>query len=167
MKGALFALVTLAALNSVPAASARGRSNCPEQRYTQRRVEYQVTPDGHCTCWTGTAPTARHYSSRRQYYSTSNSYRYRTTRPYRTAYNPRPRYVQTAYNTRTEREVIVEHRRSKKKSLAIIAGSAGTGAAIGAVAGGGEGAAIGALAGAAGGFIYDRITHIHRHRELE
>lgn len=52
----------------------------------------------------------------------------------------------------------VGHRRSTGRSVAIIAGSAGTGAAIGALAKGGKGAAIGALAGGVAGLIYDRLT---------
>jgi hypothetical protein len=50
-------------------------------------------------------------------------------------------------------------KRSTGKSVAIVAGSAGAGAAIGALAGGGKGAAIGGLSGGAAGFIYDRLTH--------
>jgi hypothetical protein len=48
--------------------------------------------------------------------------------------------------------------RSTAKSTAIVLGSAGTGAAIGAMAGGGKGAGIGAAAGGVAGFIYDRMT---------
>ena len=53
------------------------------------------------------------------------------------------------------------HGRSTGKSVAIVAGSAGAGAAIGAIAGGGKGAAIGAASGGGAGFIYDRLTHNH------
>ncbi len=52
----------------------------------------------------------------------------------------------------------VRRRRTKEQSALIVAGGAGTGAAIGAIAGGGKGAAIGAISGAAAGFIYDRMT---------
>jgi hypothetical protein len=62
------------------------------------------------------------------------------------------------YVTRTTYVERVHHHRSTGKSVAIVAGSAGTGAAIGAIAGGGKGAGIGALAGGAAGFVYDRLT---------
>ena len=54
---------------------------------------------------------------------------------------------------------VVKEERPLSHSVAIVAGSAGAGAAIGGIAGGGKGAAIGALSGGAAGFIYDRLTH--------
>jgi hypothetical protein len=57
------------------------------------------------------------------------------------------------------RRRVVERERPLSHSLEIVGGSAGAGAAIGAVAGGGKGAGIGALSGGAAGFIYDRLTH--------
>jgi hypothetical protein len=67
------------------------------------------------------------------------------------------RYVEPEYE---ERRVVRERRgRSTGKSVAIVGGSAGAGAAIGALAGGGKGAAIGAISGGTAGFIYDRLTH--------
>lgn len=73
----------------------------------------------------------------------------------------RPRLERASYaaapSTSTYGEPVRRHR-STRNSVLIVAGSAGTGAAIGALAGGGKGAAIGALAGGLGGLVYDRIT---------
>ena len=68
----------------------------------------------------------------------------------------RPRVVRQVV---ADRDYVVRKKRSTGKSVAIVAGSAGAGAAIGALAGGGKGAGIGALVGGASGFIYDRLTH--------
>jgi uncharacterized protein YcfJ len=67
--------------------------------------------------------------------------------------------VREADRTHVTPRPVVRRKRSTKKSVAIVAGSAGVGAAIGAIAGGGKGAAIGALSGGTAGFVYDRLTH--------
>ena len=64
-------------------------------------------------------------------------------------------------NTAVQRDVYgepVAKKRSTGKSVMIVAGSAGAGAAIGALAGGKKGAAIGAISGGVAGLVYDRMT---------
>ena len=51
-----------------------------------------------------------------------------------------------------------QKKRSFGKEALIVGGSAGAGAAIGALAGGGKGAGIGALSGGIAGLVYDLAT---------
>ena len=98
-------------------------------------------------------------ADRQAYYGSDERYYAGSRRPVRVVH----RYASAPV---VEREYYVDrrgHRRSTKKSVAIVAGSAAGGAAIGALAGGGKGAGIGALAGGGAGFIYDRLTHNHVH----
>lgn len=76
-------------------------------------------------------------------------------------YVNRDRYEERGYvnRGREENTRVVTRERPTSHSLAIVGGSAGAGAAIGALAGGGKGAGIGALSGGAAGFLYDRLTH--------
>jgi len=70
-----------------------------------------------------------------------------------------PRYSSAAQPVDSYGEPVATRReRPFDQSAMIVAGSAGTGAAIGAIAGGGKGAAIGAISGGVAGFIYDRLT---------
>ena len=51
-----------------------------------------------------------------------------------------------------------QQKRSLGREALIVGGSAGAGAAVGAVAGGKKGAAVGAISGGVAGLVYDLIT---------
>ena len=70
-----------------------------------------------------------------------------------------PAYVAPVAPVRPVAEPVVEKKnRSWEREVLIVGGSAGAGAAIGAVAGGKKGAGIGALSGGIAGLVYDVAT---------
>ncbi len=115
-------------------------SGC-EQMPSQTGPYLQPAPYG--------APTPGVYAPTQPYAQTAF---YRAPEPVYDRSVPVRRYV-------APQAVVVRHRRPFSHSVAIVAGGAGAGAAIGALAGGRRGAGIGALAGGAAGFLYDRLTH--------
>jgi len=94
----------------------------------------------------------------------ANSYQPTTTSASQPVYTRQPVYTTRraapVYSTSNVQPVYVKryHHRSLRNQALIIGGSAGTGAVIGALAGGKKGAAIGALSGGAAGVIYNQIT---------
>ena len=87
-----------------------------------------------------------------------------TTQPAAGYYDDRRVVVsepEVVYRDRETRRTTSRRTRDRpfSHSAAIVGGSAGAGAIIGAVAGGGKGAGIGALAGGGAGLVYDRLTH--------
>jgi hypothetical protein len=71
---------------------------------------------------------------------------------------PRPTAVRRVAATSPAPVVAEKKKRSWQKEALIIGGSAGAGAAIGAIAGGKKGAAIGGVSGGVAGAIYDIAT---------
>ena len=70
---------------------------------------------------------------------------------------PRTAYVSNAAPASTA-VYRTQKKRSLEKEVLIVGGSAGAGAAIGAVAGGKKGAGVGALSGGIAGLVYDLAT---------
>ena len=93
-----------------------------------------------------TPPPTTTTSASRTVYTRQPVYTTRRAAPVSSTSNVQPVYVQRY------------HHRSLRNQALIIGGPAGTGAVIGAVAGGKKGAAIGALSGGAAGVIYNQIT---------
>lgn len=79
-------------------------------------------------------------------------------RPVATAPAPRTVVRRPAARSVSEPVVAEKKKRSWQKEALIIGGSAGAGAAIGAVSGGKKGAAIGAISGGVAGTVYDLMT---------
>ncbi|MFB3902462.1 MAG: hypothetical protein ACE15E_03355 [Acidobacteriota bacterium] len=70
----------------------------------------------------------------------------------------RPVIVERPVTRSESTRVEPKKRRSTRDEVLIVAGGAGTGAAVGGLAGGKKGAAIGAISGGVAGLVYDLAT---------
>ena len=151
MKRIVLRIALISSLFTALGVSALGYFVMPHLFPQQANTGTTVTSDASSTAQPGMATSG---AARPVYRSASASPAYNSTRRRISSANPNA----APYGRDANGEPIVKRDRSTGKSALIVAGSAGTGAAIGALAGGGKGAAIGALAGGVGGFIYDRLT---------
>lgn len=88
------------------------------------------------------------------YYTPQQAYPVYQQQPAQRVYRP----AAATQRSSVYEPVEVRKKRSTGKSVLIVAGSAGAGAAIGGLTGGKKGAAIGAISGGVAGLIYDRMT---------
>ncbi len=164
--GLLLAIIGLLAAVAVvgwtrnPAPAYANNFMTPATGYAQPAAYGQVAPPAYGTpAYDQTAYPVANNGCAEPYGYRPVAYAPDTVREVRTYRQP-ARVVRTNYVEPSRTYVTTVHRgRSWKKSAAIVAGTGGVGAAIGALAGGGRGAAIGALAGGGAGFLYDRLTH--------
>src|ERR1700736_5912039 len=150
------------ALLAVIAAGGWSRKPAPSQAVQPIQTATSYDAYGQPVYGAAPAPAASYASGgeadRQAYYETDGRYYVGSRRPGRVVHQYQYAAAPAPVVER-QREYYVDrrgHRRSTGKSVAIVAGSAAGGAAIGAIAGGGKGAGIGALAGGGAGFIYDR-----------
>ena len=101
-------------------------------------------------------PESNALATERNLQSTPDVARTHFVQPVSTSVQPRTVYVSNSASS--SRTIASTHKRSIAREALIVGGSAGAGAAVGAVAGGKKGAGIGALSGGVAGLIYDLAT---------
>jgi hypothetical protein len=144
MKSTVIRTAIVSSVITAVLVSALGLWAVPKIMNPQVAMAQNQDQEGVTQPWHQSAPSAKPSAAGRAPTSTYDDSTY-----------PTNQHNQTARDTYGEP---VRHHRTSDQSALIVAGSAGTGAAIGAIAGGGKGAAIGAISGGAADFIYDRLT---------